>query len=222
MLSHFLLNSIKSNSKVLNISFGAISVVFILWTITIWVTLPGLPAMDERSKRSQRDYKTIQVPPSSAFNTMVERNLFSPYRENRGLTIAKAVKVETAPKRVEPVQQKTPPPKLNLIGTILIGNSKKAILSSEASGLKTASYKVGDDVEGFILKTINAERITLEKDGEILEVALKGSAVSGPAPPPTPTLNSDIPPKFEATRSKTTRTLIPVKMSGISIPPPAQ
>lgn len=214
----FVLKLIKSNSRVLDMALGAISVVFIVWTITLWAAFPGLPTIDENSKRSLEDYKTAQVPPSSAFNAMVEKNLFTPYRGYKGLTLAKAVKVETALKKVEPVQQKTPLPKLTLIGTILIGNSKKAILSSEASRHKTASYKIGDEIEGYVLKTIGSERITLEKNGEILEVALKGGAVSGSVP----TQGSDNTAAPETTRSAANRTLIPIKISGIPIPPPAQ
>lgn len=175
-MSKFVLNSIKSNRRMLDIAFGAISIVFILWTITIWAAFPELPAIDESSRKKLGEYKTAQVPPLSAFNVMVESNLFSPYRGYGGLTIAKAVKVETSPKKIEPVQQKTPPPKLTLIGTILVGNSKKAVLSSENFGKRNASYKMGDDIEGFVIKKIDSDKVLLEREDEILEITMKGSS----------------------------------------------
>lgn len=117
--------------------------------------------------------------PRSAYNVTVEKDLFRQDRQ----------KYAPRPMVARPSAPK-PPPKLALIGTVLGGGSEAAIMDYPAGGQKISFYRVGDNIEGFVITEIREDSVLLKREGESLRVDMRQSIPFLPSDPNTPAVNT--------------------------------
>lgn len=111
-----------------------------------------------------------------------------------------------------------PPPLPALVGTMFIGEERRAVLVENA---KSQIYKVGQPVAGGTLVEIEADRVTIERNGSKEVVLLKASMQ--PAPPGGPR-----PGRSPATRSQPAPVVAPpprpvtTQPGAAAVPPAAE
>jgi len=127
---------------------------------------------------------TETAAPPIDFNIIAEQNLFHPDRKIP----------------VEKSQEKSlPKPDLVLYGTLISDSlslayveDKQAPLLTPGRGKRLRVLKKGDSISGFVLKTVEPERIVLVRGDETMTVALtdsgkkRDSGTALPAPKPVP------------------------------------
>jgi hypothetical protein len=117
--------------------------------------------------------------PLTALSATRERPIFSASRRPRppAVAVAPAVKpAAVAPKPKDPER-----PKLTLVGTITGGLERVGIFLDQST--KAAlRLKMGDDYQGWKLRSVQGREVTLEKDQEAVILALPQSG-DVPAPP---------------------------------------
>lgn len=99
-----------------------------------------------------------------SLGVIVEKDLFRPSRN-------KPRPPKAAPKSAQVVvlpPPKSPPPRLTLSGTILLDSGSEALMQSTLSG--SGRYRVGDEIEGFVITDILGESVVLKRDDEVLKV----------------------------------------------------
>jgi len=101
-----------------------------------------------------------------SFGVIVEKDLFRPSRQ-------KPRPPKAAPKPAPVVvlpPPKSPPPRLTLSGTILLDSGNEALLSLQSAPAGSGRYRVGDEIEGFVITDILGESVVLKRDEEVLKV----------------------------------------------------
>lgn len=108
-----------------------------------------------------------------SLGVIVEKDLFRPSRQ-------KPRPPKPAPKKQAPVTvvelppPKSPPPRLTLSGTILLDSGNEALMSLPNAQASPGRYRVGDEIEGFVVTDILAESVVLKREEEVLKVYLTG------------------------------------------------
>lgn len=113
---------------------------------------------------------TFTLAPLARFEELIERPLFSASRRPPS---------EEAPKSPEAAPEA--PLDLVLRGVVLTGNRRIALLQSEKGERKALRLLAGDSHAGWVLKAIEADNVTFERDEEIRVLEL---AFEEPPPPP--------------------------------------
>jgi hypothetical protein len=103
---------------------------------------------------------------AAAIDEIVDRPLFSPSRRPYEPTVAAPVFTSVVVED-EPEEAAT----LDLIGTMLTGRSRIAMITHSDKGL--LKMKRGDDVDGWRLVAISDEQVWLERDGETRHLGLR-------------------------------------------------
>jgi hypothetical protein len=170
----------------------AVAIGFVGWrTYVSWEEGPwDLPAPVKSSPTNPAAAPQPAMPSKVAANTdaIVSRNLFDPER-GAGAT-REAEETSRAFQRVR---------NMVLIGTIIIGNNRTAILQ-EGSGPSmgpptpaqqpaTMRLKLGDNIEGYRLAEIADKKVVFTKDAARIEVVLdyfRKVEVAAPRPAPAP------------------------------------
>ena len=113
---------------------------------------------------------SFTLPPLARFDEMLERPLFAASRRRPSEAAAKAAEV-------------APESALNLIlrGVVLTGTQRIALLQTEKGERKSMRLLAGDSHQGWVLKAIEADNVTFERDEEIRVLEL---AFDEPPPPP--------------------------------------
>jgi hypothetical protein len=115
--------------------------------------------------------------PLTALSATRERPIFSSSRRPRPPAVAVAPVVKpVAPKPKDPER-----PKLTLVGTI-IGSYEKVGIFLDQSTKAALRLKMGDDYQGWKLRSVQGREATLEKDQEAVILALPQPG-DVPAPP---------------------------------------
>ncbi|MBI5454588.1 MAG: hypothetical protein HY956_08180 [Deltaproteobacteria bacterium] len=105
-------------------------------------------------------------------DVIAEKDLFSPARKR--YEAPKTVKAEPPPP--PPPPPKPPPPRLKLAGTVLLNDGEAALIEYLGAGQSPPGYyRVGDSIEGFVVREIGKGLVLLERDGETLKVNMSGS-----------------------------------------------
>jgi hypothetical protein len=87
-----------------------------------------------------------------------------------------------------------PPPPVplpNLVGTILVDDERRAVLSDKG---KANIYAIGEEVAGGKLTAISEDRVLYKRGDAVSELTLKAPIQSGGAPPPPAAQASPAPP----------------------------
>lgn len=109
----------------------------------------------------------------SSLGVIVEKDLFRPSRQ-KPRPPKPAPKPPPAPVVVLP-PQKSPPPRLTLSGTILLDSGNEALMSLQTSPAVSGRYRVGDEIEGFVVTDILGESVVLKRDDEVLKVQMNSA-----------------------------------------------
>src|SRR3954469_21994696 len=146
---------------------------------------PGAPPRVERSEPSGNPLWAI---PLSALTATRERPLFLPSRRAPAPAVAGAPVVAAPPPPPPPTPVEEQPP-LTLVGAIASETEGFAVFLDQATN-NVIRLKVGQDHEGWVLRTVKGREATLQKDRRSPTRALPvpGALSSGepasPAPPP--------------------------------------
>lgn len=144
------------------------------------VTLPSIPAAQEKQTRAPSVKHAERSVNVASFNVISELDLFTPSRSPAEI---KEVKAEKGPPK--------DPPKL--FGTIILNELKTAILE-DPDTKSTKNYSINDTVAGYVISDILQDKVVFQKDGESFEVKLREN--KGIAPPKRRSVNR------QSTRSK--------------------
>ncbi len=132
-------------------------------------TLPDIKFMDidfsEEEKQRDENYTIIST-----------KNVFSPQRKEWVAKVA-------IPKSIEPVKKRFPkkkalsgkPRKIILHGIVIAGDFKKALIKNPMTGvknLKAVYVEEGQDIEGYVVTSIESDQIRLDWQGEEIIVKL--------------------------------------------------
>lgn len=110
------------------------------------------------------------------YGVIAERDLFSPARKR--YEAPKTAKAEPPPPPLPP--PKPPPPRLKLAGTVLLNDGEAALIEHLGPDPSPPGYfRVGDSIEGFVVREIGKGLVLLERDGETLKVNMSGSQTGG-------------------------------------------
>lgn len=104
---------------------------------------------------------------------IVEKDLFRPSRQKPRPPKPALKKPAPAP-AVELPPPKSPPPRLTLSGTILLDSGNEALMSLQSAPAASGRYRVGDEIEGFVVTDILAESVVLRREEEVLKVYMAG------------------------------------------------
>jgi hypothetical protein len=124
-----------------------------------------------RAKRGQ----AAQAPPSPAtmVATIVNKDLFDPSRQKATDEPKAAVAKEAAP-----------PPNLTLVGVRIFGHDTEAFVTDASQGNQQKRMRIGDQVSGYTVKTIEPRRVTLANAaGDVVKLDLTIEKSGGGAPP---------------------------------------
>lgn len=157
----------------------AAAVFLAAWTVYIWAkSLPYIHvasvALNKGAGENGGKEKSGAV---ISYTVIVERDLF---KESRRKFIPRPVLpppvVAATPPPVPVEVPRKPPPRLSLIGTVLLDNTNAAIIEY---GGRPATYKIGDSIDDFVIKIINPDYVLMDRDGETLRVGISPASPAG-------------------------------------------
>jgi len=165
--------------RLVNLILGVIAALVAGALAKTWVSPPASPSTWAAVSNASQEAAVVAVtstprPPLAQFDVLIEKNPFK----------------QPPPMPVQPLGAGPPPPPLpTLVGTILVDNERRAILSEKG---KSRIYTVGQQVGGGAISEIKEDRIILKKGDETIELILKAAIKSAspaaeeaasPAPP---------------------------------------
>ncbi len=179
--------------RLLNLTLGLVAVLIAAALAKTSVMPAPLPS-SSAAPRSSQDPPAVAFiptarPPLAQFDVLLEKNPFK----------------QPPPTPVRPAMPGPPPPPPRplpvLMGTILVDDERRAILSDKG---KSQLYTIGQEVGGGVISEIKEDRIMLKKGDETIELMLKAAIGSAPpaaekasAPPPPVSVPPPAPAVFE-------------------------
>ena len=170
--------------RLLNLALGLVAVLIAAALAKAWVA-PETFVSNPAARRSSQEVAAISFerparPPLAQFEVLLEKNPFK----------------QPPPPRVAPHRPGPPPPPPAplpaLVGTILVDDERRAILSDKG---KSNIYSIGQEVAGGALTAISGDRVLFKRGDAVSELTLKapiqpGAAApsAGPQPVPPPSL----------------------------------
>lgn len=152
--------------RLLNFALGLVAALIAGALAKTWVSpvVPNLsPALTKPSQEAEAlTYSPIARPPLAQFDILLEKNPF---------------------KQPPPVASQPAPPPIptpTLIGTMLVGHERKAILNDRG---KANIYAVGQDVAGGTVTDIREDRVLYKRGDAVSEITLKAPIQRGAAAP---------------------------------------
>ncbi len=154
-----------------------------VWLVRVWQRPTALPRLEEKKSANTVNLHARNTLPSSAYDIIADRDMFRP---NRMRLVVLNSKPRVVPKTVQPPQVQAPPPppkpvpKLNLIGTVLLNDSKAAIIENIGAGQRANYYKIGDSIEGFVIGDIQKESVMLMRGSETMNIVMNQMSSNQP------------------------------------------
>ena len=191
--------------RLLNLTLGVVAVLMATALAKTWVSpaasIPDRPGPKLSQEATPLAFVQTPRPPLAQFDVLLEKN---PFKQPPPLPPQRGVPGRPAP---------PPPPLPALIGTILVDEERRAIVSDKG---KQEIYAVNQEVAGGVITEIREDRIMYKRGDESVEIFLRtaiktvsspmlspsGQAIVPAAPafmPPPPIVNPD---KLEQERSK--------------------
>ena len=158
----------------LNLALGLIAVLIAGTLAKAWISpAPSTPS-PSAAKPSQEPtevaFSRPARPPLAQFDVLLEKNPFK-----------QAPPQPVMSPRTNPPPP--PPPLPTLMGTILVDDERRAILSDKG---KANIYSIGQDVAGGALTSITDDRVLFKRGDAVSELTLKAPIQPGTAPPLAP------------------------------------
>jgi len=159
--------------------------------LQIWTSSPAPePLAKNRPAEESKGYRSKVEPQLTHYNIVVQKDLFLPSR-HRNMSLGGG-------SRMQPTVAVKAPQGLTLVGTVLLSDKKLAIILSNKIKGKSASYKIGDSIEGFTVKGIEKDKVVLYKFGQTAELTLKSTKHMGAIS----SVNSRVSPRVSFSGSK--------------------
>jgi hypothetical protein len=115
----------------------------------------------------------VEQQPTVLVTTIVNKDLFDPSRQKPS---------EDA--KAPPPKDVGPPPNLTLVGVRMIGRDREILVTDVGQGNQQKRLRVGDQLGGYTLKTIQPSRVTLAAaSGDVVTLNLAVEKSGGGAPP---------------------------------------
>ncbi len=129
------------------------------------------------------DIKSIEVNPSEEntpgeenYTIISTRNVFSPQRKEWIVKVVKPRQIKSVMKRVSKKKSLSgKPKKIVLHGIVIAGDFKKALIRNPMTGVskkKTLYVEEGEEIEGYMVTSIESDQIRLDWHGEEIIVKL--------------------------------------------------
>lgn len=160
----------KIKKTIININLLVIAALLSFWIFRIWQPPVELHEAAPGKKERPVDYHRLPVKPVSFYNLVAENDIFSPARRNPA---GRIVSKNSSPAAIQRA------PSITLLGTVLAGGSKIAIIDPRKPDQRPASYRIDDDIDGYTLIDIFKNKIILEKAGTTFEVVLNKNGAPG-------------------------------------------
>jgi hypothetical protein len=162
--------------------------------VTVAPSAPAAPASERALSANP-----LWAMPLAQFSVTRDRPIFSPSRRPPPAAVAPvmAPKVVAVPKPREPER-----PQLTLVGTIASDEDGFGIFLDQSTKA-VLRLKVGEDFQGWKLRSIQGREAALEKDHQVVTLALPQPGlgqVTNEVPPPPPTI-----PKLRSSDSRPDR-----------------
>jgi type II secretory pathway component PulC len=158
--------------RLLNLLLGFIAALIAAVLVKTWVapaaSVPSPVVTKSLPEAEALTYNQTTRPPLAQFDVLLEKNPFK----------------QPPPMPARPMGASPPPPPLpTLVGTILVGHERRAILSDKG---KANIYAIGQDVAGGMITEIKEDRIIFKRGDATREILLKAAIESATAAPPAP------------------------------------
>ncbi|PWB81192.1 MAG: hypothetical protein C3F08_02585 [Candidatus Methylomirabilota bacterium] len=128
------------------------------WVSPVALTIPGATVAKPSHEAEALAYNPVARPPLTQFEVLLEKNPFK----------------QPPPRPAGPAGPPPPPPipLPSLVGTMLVGQERKAILSDRG---KASIYSVGQEVAGGMIVDIKEDRIVFKRGDTTQEIMLKAA-----------------------------------------------
>lgn len=150
----------------------SLNLLMILQIAQIW--WPAMKRMEATTRPAPPPPTAVSLPevqPLSAYKSIVEKNLFSSLRQETG-------KPAVAAKAGEPQV------KMTLVGTIIIGSQRAALISTESPGKgKGGTVEIlrpGETWQDYQVLEVKASEVTLTQDGKKITLGFPEEDTSTP------------------------------------------
>jgi hypothetical protein len=162
--------------RLLNLTLGVVAVLIAAGLAKMWVA-PSVPVLSSASapkpspEAATLAFVSTPRPPLAQFDVLLEKNPFKqppPPPPQRGV-----------PPRLAP----PPAPLPTLVGTILVDDQRRAIVSDKG---KAEIYSIGQEVAGGTLTAIREDRVLFKRGDVTSELTLRAPIQPGQAAPPPP------------------------------------
>ena len=123
----------------------------------------------------------VEPQPTVLVATIVDKDLFDPSRQKPSEEV-----------KAPPPKEIGPPPNLTLVGVRMIGKDREIFVTDGGQGNQQKRLRLGDQVGGYTLKTIQPSRVTLAAaSGDVVTLTLAvdksgGAAATAPGAPRPP------------------------------------
>jgi len=178
--------------RLLNLALGVVVVLIAAALAKAWVA-PATVVSNPAAQRSSQEVAAISFnrparPPLAQFEVLLEKN---PFKQP-------PPPLPAAARRGAPPPPPAPLPAL--VGTILVDDERRAILSDKG---KSNIYSIGQEVAGGTLTAISGDRVLFKRGDAVSELTLKApiqpgaaapSAGPQPMPPPSPPAGASVAP----------------------------
>ena len=178
--------------RLLNLALGVVAVLIAAALAKAWVA-PATFVSNPAAQRSSQEVAAISFnrparPPLAQFEVLLEKN---PFKQPPPPPPAGVRRGALPP---------PPAPLPALVGTILVDDERRAILSDKG---KSNIYSIGQEVAGGALTAISEDRVLFKRGDAVSELTLKApiqpgaaapSAGPQPMPPPSPPAGASVAP----------------------------
>jgi hypothetical protein len=157
--------------RLLNLTLGVVAVLIATALAKTWIS-PAVSITDRPVPKLSQEatslaFVPIARPPLAQFDVIVEKNSFKQ-------------PPPMPPQRIGPQKPGPPPAPLpTLVGTILVDEERRAILSDKGKG---DIYSVNQEVAGGVITEIKEDRIMYKRGDESTEIFLKAAIETVPSP----------------------------------------
>jgi hypothetical protein len=171
--------------RLLNLTLGVVAVLIAAGLAKTWVApsvpvLSSFPAPKSSPEAGPLAFVSTPRPPLAQFEVLLEKN---PFKQPPPLPPQRGVPPKPAP---------PPPPLPTLVGTILVDDERRAVLSDKG---KAEIYSIGQEAAGGTLTAITEDRVLFKRGDATSELTLRAPIQSGQAaPPPSPSPAEGPPP----------------------------
>ena len=159
--------------RLLNLALGLIAVLIAGTLAKAWVSpapfIPNPSVTKPSQEPTEVAFSRPTRPPLAQFDVLLEKNPFK-----------QPPPPPPAPARGTPPAA-PPAPLPTLVGTILVDDERRAILSDKG---KANIYSIGQEVSGGALTSITDDRVLFKRGDAVSELTLKAPIQPGAQPPP--------------------------------------